>query len=285
MELEFWKMSGAGNDFIALDNMAGRFPEAGRSELFRRWCRRGTGIGADGVLVMEKTAGSLSAFRMRYYNADGGEADTCGNGSRCIARFAHMQGVAESRMRFDTKAGPYQATVLAGGEVKLELTPATGYREGIAIGADPGAADTEWSGEVDFIDTGVPHAVMFVPNVARVDVERVGRFLRHHPAFAPTGANVNFVRVRDPRHLEIRTYERGVEGETLACGTGAVAASIVAAHRLMAQSPVLVKTASGEILEVAFETTSGGAAQVSLQGGADLIFRGIVAFNPAARGR
>lgn len=277
MELEFWKMSGAGNDFIAINNMNGRLPEDGREEVFQRWCRRGTDIGADGVLVLERSYKHLAHFRMRYHNADGREAETCGNGSRCIARFAFEQGVAPENLRFDTKAGLYEAQVFPGGEVAVRMTDAQGIKENITIEAE-GAAGTPdgWSGEVHFINTGVPHVVIFVNDLQTLDVHGIGRRLRYHPAFAPAGTNANFVLVRDPHHLEVRTYERGVEAETLACGTGSIASAILATRHLLAQSPVSVKTASGENLTISFEPTASGAKQVVLQGGAVTVFRGYV---------
>lgn len=283
MELEFWKMSGAGNDFIAINNMDGRLPEEGREEVFARWCRRGTDIGADGVLVLEPSRKAGVHFRMRYHNADGGEAETCGNGSRCIARFACEQGVAPEKLKFETKAGIYDAHVFPSGEVAVRMTDAHGVREGIQIDAAGAAVGTPastgpdaWGGEVHFINTGVPHVVIFVDDLKGADVFGIGRRLRSHPEFMPAGTNVNFVRVRDPHHLEVRTYERGVEAETLACGTGSIASAIIAARQLLAQSPVNVKTASGEVLTIHFEPAEDGARAVVLQGSANIIFRGYV---------
>lgn len=267
MELEFWKLSGAGNDFIAFNNMDGHLPEEGRRELFADICRRGMSIGSDGVLIVEPS--QKADFRMRYYNADGGEAETCGNGSRCIARFAHQQGVASAKMRFETLAGDYEAEIL-GDEVAVQMTPATGLRENIRI------EDTVFTGEVHFINTGVPHSVVFSDNLAIVNVSEVGKHLRYHKEFAPAGTNANFVRVRDLHNIDIRTYERGVENETLACGTGSIAASIITTRRGFTRPPVRVKTASGETLTIDFEATADGATSVRLQGGARIVFRGYV---------
>ncbi|MBX7245707.1 MAG: diaminopimelate epimerase [Candidatus Sumerlaeaceae bacterium] len=267
MELEFYKYSGAGNDFIAINNMDGRIPEAGRRERVADWCRRGMSVGADGVLLIEPPAGDGFDFRMRYYNADGSEGETCGNGSRCIARFAMQQGIARSETRFETMAGPYEAVAVEN-EIRVSMTDAFGIREGIKI------MDDVFEGEVHFLNTGVPHVVVFVDDVDGVDVFNVGRHLRRHAEFQPAGANVNFVRVRDPRNIEVRTYERGVENETLACGTGSIAAAIIAVRNGLAEAPVRVKTASGEILTIGFEPTAGGAKNVTLQGSARLVFRG-----------
>lgn len=268
MELEFFKMSGAGNDFVAVNNMDAAVPEEERATLVARWCRRGLGIGADGVLLIEPS--SHAHFRMRYYNADGSEGETCGNGSRCIARLAHHLGIAPEKMRFETMAGDYEAEILKNGEVAVRMTDAHGFRENVRI------LDEQFEGEVHFINTGVPHVVVFVDDLETYDVFDTGRHLRYHPEFAPAGANANFVRVKDPHNLEIRTYERGVENETLACGTGSIAASIVAARQGLVESPVRVKTASGEILTIRFDASENGAGNVYLQGSAVIVFRGYV---------
>ncbi|MCX7719487.1 MAG: diaminopimelate epimerase [Candidatus Sumerlaeaceae bacterium] len=273
MELEFFKMSGAGNDFIVINNMDGRLPESGRESLFADWCRRGMSIGADGVLVLEPSA--RAHFRMRYYNADGREAETCGNGSRCIARFAHVMEVAPASMRFETMAGEYEARV-EGETVVVGLSDAHGLREGIAI------AEPEFTGTVHFVNTGVPHAVVLcggvdvAERIAALDVVRMGRCLRYHREFAPAGANANFIEVTGPQAIAIRTYERGVENETLACGTGSVAACIIAARRGLVTTPVSVRTAGGDTLTVDFEPSPGGARGVKLGGPARIVFRGYV---------
>lgn len=267
MDIEFWKMSGAGNDFVVMNNMDGRISPEGREPLFADWCRRGMSIGADGVLVVEPAIAPENHFRMRYHNADGGEAETCGNGSRCIARFAYLQGVAPAAMKFETIAGVYEARV-EGDFVTVSLSDAHGARDPIAI------ADGVFRGEVAFANTGVPHAVIFCDDLAATDVFAVGRHLRHHPEFAPAGANANFIRVTGRHSFDIRTYERGVEAETLACGTGSTAAAIMAARRGLVESPVEVTTASGEILRIAFSPTDDGATNVTLNGGARVVFRG-----------
>jgi diaminopimelate epimerase len=265
MRIEFWKMTGAGNDFIVINNMDLHFPEEGRRELFERWCRRGTWIGADGVLLTEPS--SRADFRMRYYNADGGEAETCGNGSRCIARFAHEQGIADKHTRFETLAGDYEADVRPDA-VAVGMTDAHSVRDAVRI------FDGVFEGEVHFINTGVPHVVIFSDDLAVADVARVGRHLRHHAEFQPAGTNVNFVSARDPHNLDIRTYERGVEAETLACGTGSIASAIIAARQGLAKPPVRVKTASGAILTIEFEPAADGARKVVLSGEARIVFRG-----------
>lgn len=271
MELEFWKMSGAGNDFIVIDNRHGTLPEAPREALFRQWCRRGLSIGADGVLLVEPS--SCADFRMRYYNADGREAETCGNGSRCIARFAHERGIAPADMRFETLAGIYSASV-QGETVAVTMSDAHGLRLGIAI------AGPSFAGQVHFVNTGVPHLVVLVDELETAPVLEVGRWLRFHELFAPAGANVNFIRVADAHAIAIRTYERGVEAETLACGTGSVASALVATKLGLVTPPVDVVTRSGDILGVDFVATENGATNVRLQGPARFVFRGYVQVPP-----
>lgn len=272
VELEFYKLSGAGNDFIVIDNIDRKIPEEGRRELFSQWCRRGMSIGADGVLLVEPSDKDSDAhFRMRYYNADGGEAETCGNGSRCIARFAFAQGIASRQMVFQTLAGNYRAEVLENNEVKVEMSDAFDLRENISI------ADDTFRSSVDFINTGVPHVVVLEKDLAGAAVVPTGRHLRHHAEFAPAGTNVNFAHVIDEDHLEVRTYERGVEDETLACGTGCIASSIQAVRKGLARTPVQVRTASGETLTINFTLTENGATNVTLQGSAHIVYRGFMA--------
>ena len=271
MELEFLKLSGAGNDFIVFDNRKGVVPEVGRRELFIDWCRRGMSIGADGLLLVEDADGGSGAdFRMRYYNADGGEAETCGNGSRCIAQFAYLKGIAPRQMTFQTLAGDYRAEVLENGEVRVEMSDAVDLREDVEID------DPVLRGRVDFLNTGVPHVVVTVEDLEGAPVVPAGRMLRYHEAFAPAGTNANFVKVTGAQSLQVRTYERGVEDETLACGTGCIASSIQCVRRGRVTAPVRVTTAGGEVLTIDFRLTDDGAAGVSLQGSARVVFRGYV---------
>lgn len=267
MSLEFWKLTGAGNDFVAVNNLDGRVPEEGRAALVARWCRRGLSIGADGVLLIEPS--DRAHFRMRYYNSDGSEGETCGNGSRCIARFAHELGIAPATMRFDTMAGPYSAEIL-GDEVVVDMTPAHGLRAAVRID------DARFSGEVAFINTGVPHVVVMVDDTDTTDVVGIGRHLRRHPVFQPAGANVNFIRATDRGNITVRTYERGVEDETLACGTGSIASAIVAARAGLVDAPTRLHTRGGEVLTIHFTPTDDGATDVRLQGGARVVFRGVM---------
>ncbi len=267
MEIEFWKMSGAGNDFIVIDNRAGLLPEAARSKLFCQWCQRGISVGADGVLLVEPS--TCANFRMRYYNADGGEAETCGNGSRCIARFAFLRGIAPAQMTFETLAGLYRAEV-RGESVAVRMSDAKDLRLNLDVLAP------EFQGTVHFVNTGVPHTVILWDILENAPVAELGRWLRYHEMFAPAGTNVNFVRITGLQSLDIRTYERGVEAETLACGTGSIASAIVSCHLGKVHPPVHVKTRSGDVLTIGFIPTSGGAQQVTLEGPARVVFRGYI---------
>ena len=212
--IPFFKMSGAGNDFVVLDNRLGQV-KGDLNAFSAAVADRKRGIGGDGVLLVEPSP--RKHFRMRYFNADGSEADMCGNGGRCIARFANVIGAAPLDMEFENLAGDFKAQVLPDGQVDLQMTL-------------PHSMKLDWDVEVDgkkirghFLNTGVPHFVVPVDDVEAVEVFNLGKALRHHAAFAPKGTNVNFVQVTGPSSVSVRTYERGVEDETLACGTGSVA--------------------------------------------------------------
>ncbi|GAB4170018.1 MAG: diaminopimelate epimerase [Terrimicrobiaceae bacterium] len=260
MELSFTKMNGAGNDFVVLDNRAGSL-DLGRDQI-ALLCDRHRGVGADGLLVVEPAVDG-GDYRMRYYNADGGEAEMCGNGARCFARFARQLGGHGDSLAFETPAGLISAA-FEGDEVALLMSEPKDAAGPVPIEA----AGSTW--EVHSLNTGVPHAVVFVENLDAIDVVGAGRALRFHPAFAPSGTNVNFVRVEAPGHLRIRTYERGVEGETLACGTGVTAAALIHAQLSGVSSPVSVLVAGGDTLRVRF----GGPEGVILVGPADFVFDG-----------
>ena len=230
--IPFSKMTGSGNDFVMVDNRRELLAEGELVPFTQAVCPRRTSVGADGAIFLQRPEpGSGLAFHMRYFNADGSEADMCGNGARCIALFAAEHGAAGQQMRFQTGAGPIEAWITAAG-VKVELTrPSPIARRRLEdLPAE--------LAEVYHLDTGVPHAVVFAADAAAVDVRDWGRRLRHHGAFAPAGTNVNFVQRADGG-LAIRTYERGVEDETLACGTGATASALAAAYALGLESPRL----------------------------------------------
>lgn len=263
--VEFWKMSGSGNDFIVIDNRAGRISEGEMPFLVERWCRRRESVGADGVIFV--TRSDHHDFAWRFFNADGGEAEMCGNGSRCVARFAYLKGIAGKEMTFGTLAGPISATV-NGRMVKVRMPRPSDLSLDLDIERRP-----EWI-SVDFVHTGVPHVVVQVNELAGLPVVEQGRAIRTHKHFAPEGTNANFVRILGPDSLEIRTYERGVEDETLACGTGSMAAVLVASARNMVQSPVRVKTRGGETLTIYFENNGGVIERVWMEGNTTIVYQG-----------
>lgn len=263
--IRFAKMAGAANDFIVIDNRDGRLDGIGR-DFIGRVCRRRFSVGADGLLLLSP-AGDAD-FVMRYFNADGSEAAMCGNGGRCIARFAVLLGmVPEDReLTFVNTSGRYRA-VVGGSRVRLSMPAPSGMELGITLPLRAGER------QADFIHTGVPHAVFFTDRLEAEDVENTGREVRRHPRFQPDGTNVNFCRVIDEHQIQIRTYERGVEGETLACGTGSAAAALLAAKRGWVRSPVAVKTRGGT-LDMEFIPQGEGFGDVRQSGDARLIYWG-----------
>jgi diaminopimelate epimerase len=266
MILHFTKMNGAGNDFVMLDNRELKL-NLSRPEI-AALCDRHRGIGADGLICVERATGE-GDFRMRYYNADGGEAEMCGNGARCFGRFVnHLHQGSLSRVRFETLAGLIEAELI-GNEVRLEMSQPHGLQLNLALQA----AGAELC--VHRLNTGVPHAVVVVPDLAAVEVRTLGSALRHHQAFAPKGSNANFMVARGPSQIAIRTYERGVEDETLACGTGMVACALIH-HELSGEpGPIAVTVAGGDTLRVGFERVAAGEyRKVTLLGPADITFSG-----------
>ncbi len=206
--IEFWKMNGSGNDFILIDNRDGKVPEDEMRSLVKRVCRRRQSIGADGLIFVIDS--DQYDFAWRFFNADGGEAEMCGNGGRCVARFAYLNGIAGPKMTFDTIIGPITAEV-KDRNVKIRLPSPTDLRTDIALPHENG-----WM-NANFINTGVPHVVIQVKEIANHPVFEQGRAIRFHSMFSPEGANANFMEVHGPDSIEVRTYERGVENETLAC--------------------------------------------------------------------
>ena len=261
----FWKMNGAGNDFIVIDHRKPLIPPHRMSEFARKVCRRKFSVGADGLFLLEPSA--KADFSWRFFNADGSEAEMCGNGARCVARFAYMHGMAAARMRFETLAGIVEATV---SDTQVTITMPAPHSLALNLHLEHSVP----GGEAHSINTGVPHLVIFVDALDQVDVAGLGRQLRYHPQFAPAGTNVNFVK-RTGDGMRIRTYERGVEDETMACGTGVAAAALVAAAKGYAQSPVTMTTSGGVSLTVLWSETPGKEnRQIQLKGPAHLIYRG-----------
>ncbi|MFH1726141.1 MAG: diaminopimelate epimerase [Elusimicrobiota bacterium] len=270
-KIPFTKMSGAGNDFILID--AARLPRAAsRPALARALCERRSSIGADGLLIVERRPRTGKGLpRVRYFNADGSPA-FCANGSRCAAWWMHKSRWVGRDLRFDSSEGPVQALIAGAGRVRLRMPPARGPRRGLRLKA---AGRTY---RVEAINTGVPHAVVRVAP-GRLDafpVREVGRALRRHPVFRPGGTNVDFVSAHRGR-CAIRTYERGVEDETLACGTGAVAAAILTAAAGVTKRAVRVVTRGGAVLTVRFATLPDGSFEdIWLEGPARAVYDGSV---------
>jgi diaminopimelate epimerase len=264
--LRFTKMNGAGNDFILFDNRRGDI-DLGRDQI-AQLCDRHRGVGADGILLLENPT-NRADFRMRYFNADGGEAEMCGNGARCFARFANKVGGHEGKISFETPAGVISAE-LKGDLVTLQMTEPTDLRLNVDL---PTAAQNK---TVHFINSGVPHVVIPVAKIDEADVRREGAAIRRHKMFSPNGTNVNFIEKRGPNKIAIRTYERGVEDETLACGTGIVASALIFAASEDCKGPITVLARGGDELQVGFERIDGGFRNVTLTGPAEFVFEGTI---------
>jgi diaminopimelate epimerase len=259
-------MAGAGNDFVMIDNRAKVLTKP-RPETARRLCDRKYSIGADGLILLEKS--KKADIRMRIFNPDGSEAEMCGNGVRCIAKFAVDHRITKRALSIETLAGLIRAEVRRE-IVKAKLPDPKNLRTGLQV-------DIGGKGQrLHFIDTGVPHAVLVVDSLAHCDVEGLGRAIRYHERFAPRGTNVDFVSIRGRQAVEVRTYERGVEDETLSCGTGSTAAALVAAALKDLKPPVLVYTKGGETLKIYFTRKGAGFTDVYLEGRVQKSFEGRV---------
>lgn len=263
--IHFFKMSGCGNDFIIIDNRNGVVDETGLKTFIVGVCRRKMSVGADGLILIEKS--DTVDFKWRFYNSDGSEAEMCGNGARCVARFAYLNGIAGPNMAFDTLAGVVSASVAESGQVKIKMTDPGPLELGRPIDLGSGRY------EIGRINTGVPHAVMAVENIQETPVKDMGREIRFHPDFAPAGTNANFISVRPDKVVVIRTYERGVEDETLACGTGCVASALVSSRQFGLISPVTLLTRSGGYLKIYFKSDGDVFSDVYMKGDARVIYR------------
>lgn len=268
--IDFFKMSGSGNDFIIIDNrrrvVQAALGKTAVEDFVKSVCTPRVSLGADGLILIQES--TKADFSWRFFNADGSEVEMCGNGGRCAARFAFLKGIAPAHMSFETLAGIIDAEV-KGDVVKLRLTDPSDLRidDEIIIAGEPY--------RVCSINTGVPHVVYFVDDLEHFEVLRMGRAIRYHDHYRPRGTNANFVTPVDRSSLTLRTYERGVEDETLACGTGAVASALIAAQRGLVASPVDVRVRSGEILRIHFMAVPGGFTGVYLEGKAKVICEGI----------
>jgi diaminopimelate epimerase len=267
MPLKFWKLEGTGNDFIAFNTFRQRIPLARRPAMARALCDRRRAIGADGLIFLDPSKNYH--FKMRYYNRDGSEAGMCGNGARSAALLAHHLGLGPRTITFETPAGLYRAKIKQS-FVSLTMAPIKVIELNISV------RSSVFNGVVHFVDVGVPHIVIITDDIEDLDVVTIGRTLRHHKRFQPHGTNVNFITVRDKHTISIRTYERGVEDETLACGTGSVSSAVVTSLNHMTASPLAVHTRGGDILTVRFAMKNDTLEKLELEGKARIVYRGEV---------
>ena len=267
-KIPFMKMNGCGNDFIVVDNRQGIMEKYNLPEFIRRVCARRVSVGADGFMMVEES--DKANFKMRYFNADGSEGEMCGNGARCISRFAYLQGVAESKMTFETMAGIYES-VIVGENVRLKFPPVSM--------SDLHLHQThEFEGEpLDFhyALVGVPHVIIYRNDVDTMDYKQLftlGRKIRYADIF-PAGTNVNFLKVLDESNIIIRTYERGVEDETFACGTGSTASAIISCLLGKTKAPVNMHTRAG-ILKILFDIEEDIINNLYMEGNAKVVAEG-----------
>lgn len=262
MTIPYSKYTGCGNDFIVIDN---RQPVFFQFPSIPHLCDRKAGIGADGIILLENS--KSADYKMRIYNSDGSEAEMCGNGIRCLMKFLHEVGEKPSACSVETMLK----------QLRLELD---GEQVCVEMG-DP--FDMQWDLSIDglkmdYLNTGVPHAIIFVDELESINPNLIGPPIRYHREFAPKGTNVNFARLNPSGVVQVRTYERGVEAETLACGTGATATAIAASHRYRLKSPVRVLVQSGEQLKIAFEWQGKRPTQVMMTGPAKKVGGGTLPF-------
>ena len=251
-KIDFTKMVASGNDFIVVNRALGN--------LARKICDRKFGIGADGLLVLEKS--KRADVKMRIFNADGSEAEMCGNGARCAALFT-----GKKNLLIETKAGIIDSQV-QGDNVKIKLTIPKNIKLDMPLKVNRRIL------HLNFINTGVPHVVIFTEGLDKFNIIGLARFIRYHKRFAPKGTNVNFVEALDKDVIKVRTYERGVEDETLACGTGSVASALIFALKNSAANKVYVYTKGGEILKVYFKRSGKSFSNVWLEGIVKIVCKG-----------
>ena len=258
-------MNGAGNDFVLIDNRTQTI-QLSRAQI-ASLCDRHRGIGADGLILLKPPLSRDADWAWDFYNSDGSTGEMCGNGARCFARFVQARTGQSADFKFQTEAGIISAR-FEGERVRVSLTPPAN------LSLDEKLALSDGKLTVHSLNTGVPHAVLFVPNADQAMVQQLGPEIRWHSRFAPKGTNVNFVQVLEPGHIRVRTFERGVEGETLACGTGVTASALIASRVHHFGSPVKVQVQGGDQLEVSFNQSGGAFSDVQLSGGAEFVFEG-----------
>ncbi len=260
-------MSGSGNDFIVIDNRDPVVDEAVLTRFIAGVCRRRLSAGADGLILVERSG--CADFKWRYYNSDGSRAEMCGNGARCVSRFAYLKGIAGASLSFEADTGLMEA-IMIGDRVKVKMPMPHD------MSMDESVETTEGLVRLSRINTGVPHAVVEVRDLGAVDVRARGREMRFHRHFAPAGTNVNFIVPEKDGVIAIRTYERGVEDETLACGTGAIASALVTAVKQGMTSPIRVLPKGGGYLTIHFKREKIGFDEVFLEGDARVIYEGVM---------
>lgn len=262
MKLNFSKFHGAGNDFIMIDNRLGSYNL--NLEQIAFLCHRRYGIGADGLILLENPTSEGAHFSMKYYNSDGGEGTMCGNGGRSIVAFAHKNGICSSTYTFEAIDGLHHANILSNEtnsfDIRLQMQD---------------VATIEPVEEDLFLNTGSPHLVIFVDNAKNADAVGMGRMLRYDSRFAPGGTNVNFISFAKGR-VFVRTYERGVEDETLSCGTGITASAIAITEKLDLPLNSIELDALGGSFTVSFDKTTEGYRNIWLRGPVMFVFEGTV---------
>ncbi len=258
-------MNGAGNDFVVVDNRDQKIRLT--PEQAAKICDRHRGVGADGIMLLIHCASGKADWAWEFFNSDGSRADMCGNGARCFARFIQKLTGAKGAITFETVAGVISAS-FQGERVTINLTAPKDLRLNESVALKTGATT------IHSLNTGVPHAVVFVEDADQAMVQSSGSEVRYHAHFSPKGTNVNFVQVLGANSIRVRTYERGVEGETLACGTGVTASALVSASLKNFKSPVEIQVQGGDLLEVSFDEANGAFENVRLTGPADFVFEG-----------
>ena len=287
MKIEFYKLQASGNDFILLDNIKSKnkFSIAFYKNFAKKYCSRKLGIGADGVLIIQPS--KKADFKMRIFNSDGSEAEMCGNGARCVGLWAYLASQRKN-VKFETKAGIIEAKIGVKNKTTL-VKVKTSIPVGLKVNLPLKILGRKI--KVNFINTGVPHVVIFVQGLDKIDVDKIGREIRFHKQFKPAGTNVNFVEIKGDSSIKVRTYERGVEAETLACGTGSLASAMISWLKLNPEIKqknlisMLVTTKSKDVLKVTFSAKGGSVSggddkaeidNVWLEGKAYLIYQGII---------
>ena len=261
--ITFIKMSGSGNDFIIVDNREKVVKDDYLPGFISRICRRKMSVGADGFILIEPS--DKADFKWRFFNSDGSKAEMCGNGARCAARFAYVNGIAGQNLSFETEAGVVIGQV-KDNRAKVKMPDPVELRLDFSIELKNGPV------KVCSVNTGVPHVVVMNESIEDINVFDFGREIRLHEAFAPAGTNVNFICQQEQGHLAIRTYERGVENETLACGTGSIAAALITSCKANWQSPITLLTRSGESLSIYFKKDGSVFNDIYLEGDARIIY-------------